>query len=140
MEKNTISKEIFNILRRENLDSYTDQFVKEAITPQILFELNDKEIDELALLLKMPFGHKHSLKKLIQNSEHSIQEVKSSLSSKVNSAHNSQIVVNPNIENLSSLQNQSHNGQIDEVILPFDDNMIQKVFIGIDCFLLSANF
>src|SRR4051794_25359627 len=54
-------KELFHLLSKEKLEKYTDKFVKENISVQLLLRFNDQDIDETAKLMEMDLGTKVAL-------------------------------------------------------------------------------
>ena len=64
---NQDTTDLFNFLKKGDLDKYTKVFIDEAITLAILTELDEKELKELAEKAQMALGEKYKLKRLIKS-------------------------------------------------------------------------
>ena len=121
---------LFCFLRRANLEQYVSAFQSQAITVNTLLELDSGEINELAVIVKMPFGHKHDLKKLIRENSTS-SSTSSSLTSQgstLNSAFPSNSQTSIYSTNNTSFPSTS--SQLYDSALSFDDSMGEKIKIG----------
>jgi len=63
---------LFNFLRKENLEEHEPKMVKQKVTVEILLILTEKEIDKLAKLIDLPFGHQILLTRLIEQEKLSL--------------------------------------------------------------------
>jgi hypothetical protein len=90
MTKN--EQDLFNLLRKANLDKYFSKMLQQAITVSHLVEFNDDEMKELAIAIEMSLGDKHDLNKILKDYRAVLEANKERLNSDTSSA---EIALNP---------------------------------------------